>query len=69
MESDHKVSLRELPVQVDQFTVGSLIPVPGWAPRVPEPLLNLLSVIKGEILINGTPCTVQSARNPTIDKV
>ena len=69
MESDHKVSFRELAVQVDQFIVGSFIPVLGWTPQFPEILLNLLGLVEGEVLVNSTPCAVQSACNPTIDKV
>ena len=69
MESDHKVAFRELSIQFDQFLVGSFIPILGWAPLFMELSLNLLRLIEVNVLVHGTPCAVQSAGNPTIDKV
>ena len=69
VEGDHKVSFRELPVKFDQSLVGSFIPVLGRTPQLPELLLNALRLIKKEVLVNGTPCAVQSTRNPAIDKI
>ena len=68
MEGDRKVSLRELVIQLDQFLVAGFIPVLGWTPQLPEPLLNVSRLIQGEVLVNGTPCAIQSASNPAIVK-
>ena len=68
MEGDNQVPLRELAVQIDKFIVGSFIPGLGSAPLSPELLLNLLRMIEGEVLVNGAPCAVQGACNPTIDR-
>jgi hypothetical protein len=67
VESDHKVSFHELPVQLDQFLVGSFIPVLGWTPQLPELLPDAVRMIEGEVLVYGTPRAVQSAGNPAID--
>ena len=67
MESDCEVLIQELAVQLDQFRV--FIPILGWTPQLPELLPNLFRVIEGEIIVNGTPCAVQSASNPTVENI
>jgi len=69
VESDHKVAFRELFVQFDQFLVASFIPILGSAPLFIELIPNRLRLVEGNVLVHGTPCAVQSAGNPTIDKV
>ena len=69
VEGNHQVSVHELLVQLDQFLVGNFIQVLACTPVVIERLHNALRLVEGEVLINGTPCTVQSAGNPAIGKV
>ena len=68
MEGDHKVSVHQLTVQLNQVLVGFFIPVFSFAPRLPEVLLTLtVRAIDLEVLINGPPCTIQSACDPAVD--
>ena len=68
MERDREVSVRELAVQLNQFLVRSFIPILGWTPQIPELLPDARGLIEGKILVNGTPCAVQSTSNPAIEK-
>jgi len=70
-ESDHEVSFHELPVKFHQLLIGSFVPVFGWAPQPMELILSARGediLIEINVLVNGTPCAVQSASNPAVDK-
>jgi len=68
MKSNHKVSFSELVVQFDQLLVVGFIPVFASTPLIQKLLVKGIWVINSKILINSTPCAVESAGNPTIDK-
>ena len=70
VQSDDEKSLRQLAVQLHQIDIGLFIPVLGFAPQVPEIFLPIAPrIIVGEVLVNGTPCAVQSTCNPTVDQI
>ena len=69
VKTNHKVSLCELTIQVDQLLAGGLIQILGFAPRIPELISKVLRVIEGEVLVNGTPCATESACNPAINQI
>ena len=66
-ESDDKVSIREVMVQFDQIFVGGFIPVFCLTPLFSE-CLPELEIIEGKVLVNSTPCAVQSTCDPTVDQ-
>ena len=56
---------RELLAQIDQLIIGNFVPVFGFTPQLPE-LIEFLRMVEIEILVNGTPCAVQSSYNPPV---
>ena len=70
VESDHHGSLHELMVRLGQPIVTIVIPVFSFAPQFLELLMKVaLTVIDEEILVNGTPCAIQSACDPAVNEI
>ena len=54
----------ELVVQFDLV----IIPILSCTPVIPKQFPKYRRMIEGEVMVNGTPCAVQSANNPTVKK-
>jgi hypothetical protein len=69
-EGDHKDLLCEVMVLFDECHIFLFIPVLGLAPQFIEIVLNSgpSVIIEGKVLVNSTPCAVQSTCDPTVDR-
>lgn len=70
-ELDHQHLLIALTVRLGRVLVGIVIPVLGFAPHFLELLLKVLvlGMMDGEVLVNGAPCAIQGAYDPTVNKI
>lgn len=71
VQTDHKVSLLKLMVQLDQLLVANFVPIFGFAPQFIEFLSKgrILGVVESEILVDGAPCAIQGTCNPSVDQI